>query len=236
MARFARVVAPGYPHHITQRGNRRQPVFFRNEDYQLYLRLMSEWCAKHSVEIWAYCLMPNHVHLIAVPGSSEGLCKAVGEAHRRYSLHINKREGWTGHLWQDRFASFPMEERYLLAAARYIEMNPVNAGIVSEPQHYEWSSAKAHLTGTDDSLVKVSGLRNIVSNWTEFLSSASPLDGQGDIERHISTGRPMGGDAFCRKIAGVVGVPADSLIVHKPGPKKKPKLEAQIDRSSDVIL
>ncbi len=118
MARLARVVAAGFPHHITQRGNRRQEVFFGDEDYQAYIDLLATWCSHYGVAMWAYCLMPNQVHRIAVPKSVDGLTPALSEAHRRYSRHINFREGWRGHLWQGRFASFPMDEPYLLVAAR----------------------------------------------------------------------------------------------------------------------
>ena len=107
MARLARVIAPGLPHHITQRGNRRQQTFFSDDDYQSYIDLMAQWCGAHQVEIWAYCLMPNHVHLIAVPHSAEGLRRAVGEVHRRYTRMVNFREGWRGHLWQGRFVQLP---------------------------------------------------------------------------------------------------------------------------------
>ena len=147
MPRIARVVAPGLPHHITQRGNRRQETFFCKEDYQSYLAFMAEWCQKSQVEIWTYCLMPNHVHLIAVPKSEEGLRRAIGEAHKRYSNRINSREGWRGHLWQGRFSSYPLDEAYLLTASRYIEMNPVHARLVKAPEDYPWSSASAHLAG-----------------------------------------------------------------------------------------
>ena len=133
MPRIARIIAPGIPHHVTQRGNRRMETFFRDEDYQAYLSLMAEWCRKYNVAIWAYCLMPNHVHLIAIPETEEGLRLAVGEAHRRYSAMINRRQKWTGHLWQGRFSSFPMDETYLLAAVKYIEMNPVRARLVAIP-------------------------------------------------------------------------------------------------------
>ena len=111
MARLARVVAPGLPHHITQRGNRRQQTFLCDEDYRSYLELMGQWCGAHQVEIWAYCLMPDHVHLIAVPQSADGLRRAIGEAHRRYTRMVNFREGWRGHLWQGRFSSFVLDER-----------------------------------------------------------------------------------------------------------------------------
>ena len=116
MGQVARVVVPDYPHHITQRGNRRQQTFFAEEDYRAYLHLMSEWCSKHGVDIWAYCLMPNHVHLIGVPQSIEGLARAIGEAHRRYTRRVNFREGWRGHLWQGRFASYVLDEAHLMAA------------------------------------------------------------------------------------------------------------------------
>src|SRR5262249_20206153 len=139
MARLARVVVPGVPHHITQRGNRRQRTFFCDEDYHCYLELMAQWCGAHEVEVWAYCLMPNHVHLIAVPRTAEGLTRAIGEAHLRYSRMITFREKWRGHLWQGRFASYVLDEPYLPTAARYVELNPVRAGLIESPSRYRWS-------------------------------------------------------------------------------------------------
>src|SRR4051812_47627066 len=100
MSRIARAVIPGFPHHVTQRGSRRQPTFFTEDDYALYLELMSEACRRHGVDVWAYCLMPNHSHAVLVPSSEDGLRRAVGETHRRYSLKINERQGWRGYLWQ----------------------------------------------------------------------------------------------------------------------------------------
>jgi putative transposase len=117
MARLARVVVPGLPHHITQRGNRRQQTFFCDEDYEYYLETMGQSCSAHQVEIWAYCLMPNHLRLIAVPQSADGLRRAIGEAHRRYTRMVNFREGWRGHLWQWRSSSFVLDEPYLLTQA-----------------------------------------------------------------------------------------------------------------------
>jgi len=172
MARIARAVAPGYPHHVTQRGNRRQQTFFNDEDYRSYQVLMAEWCAKHHVEIWAYCLMPNHVHLIAVPETKEGLNSAIGEAHRRYNTRrVNFRKGWRGHLWQRQFSSFIMEERYLFACTRYVELNPVRAGLVEKPEKWLWSSAGPHIKGQDDVLVKADPLRRIIGiDWKKFLA------------------------------------------------------------------
>jgi putative transposase len=219
MARIARVVARGMPHHITQRGNRRQTTFFSEGDYRTYMALMGEWCARHGVEIWCYCLMPNHVHLIAVPPSEEALRLAIGEAHRRYTRGVNFREGWRGHLWQGRFASFPMDERYLLAAARYVELNPVRARIVTKPEDYPWSSARAHLQGVDDKLVRVTPLLGIVKDWAGFISSSAHEDEMNAIRQHESTGRPLGSEAFVERLERQIG---RTLRKGKPGPKRSP--------------
>ena len=216
MARIARVVVPGYPHHVTQRGNRRQQTFFCEEDYRLYLALMNEWCGKYCVEIWAYCLMPNHIHLIAVPADELGLRLAIGEAHRRYTRHINFRKAWRGHLWQERFASFPMQESHLLAATKYIELNPVAAAIVPSAGDYPWSSARHHLNGAVDNLVKDSILNEIVGDWSKFLGEPLSPSEEADLKEHSSTGRPLGSEDFIKKLEITLG-----RILHKekPGPK-----------------
>lgn len=216
MARIARVVASGYPHHITQRGNRRQQTFFCDDDYLAYIELMAEWCRAYHVEIWAWCLMPNHVHLVAVPHTIEALSHAIGEAHRRYTRRINFREKWRGHLWQERFASFPMDEQYLLATARYIEMNPVAAKLVQNPEDYRWSSAQAHLAGEDDALTQVSPLLELVSDWRNFLQ-LTPPDKIDAIHRHERTGRPLGEEGFIEKLEIALD---RGLRPQKPGPKK----------------
>lgn len=218
MARIARVIVPGCPHHITQRGNRRQTTFFCEDDYKTYIALMSEWSKKYNVEVWAYCLMPNHVHMIAVPESEEGLRASIGEAHRRYTRHINFREGWRGHLWQGRFASFPMDERYLLAAARYVELNPVRAMIEREPWEYPWSSARAHITGVDDGLVKVTPLLEMVKDWKEFLLSGLCEEELEELRRHERSGRPLGSEAFVKELETETG-----RILHKQRPGRKRK-------------
>ncbi len=217
MARIARVIAPGYPHHITQRGNRRQQTFFCAEDYTTYIRLMAEWCQACKVEVWAYCLMPNHVHMVAVPESENGLRRAIGEAHRRYTRQVNFREGWRGHLWQGRFSSFPLDERYLLAAVRYIELNPVRARLVKDPWAYPWSSAQAHLTGRDDTLVTVTPLLALVPEWREFLLSGIPEKEADELRQHERTGRPLGGERFINLLEEALG---RSLRRQKPGRKK----------------
>lgn len=218
MARLARLVIPGLPHHITQRGNRRQQTFFNDGDYEAYLELMAEWCREEGVEIWSYCLMPNHVHLIAVPKTEDGLRRAVGEAHRRYTRRINFREKWRGYLWQGRFASFIMDEPYLLAAARYVELNPVRAKLVEHPRQWPWSSARAHLKGRDDRLVKVAPLLAMVGDWKAFLRSALAEEELRDLREHGRTGRPLGSSSFLDRLEGLVG---RVLKRQKPGPKPK---------------
>ncbi len=188
MARLARAVAPGYPHHITQRGNRRQQTFFSDGDYVAYLELMSEWCMTYSVECWAYCLMPNHVHLILVPSDKEGLKSAVSEAHRRYTRMINFRKGWRGHLWQGRFASFIMDEKHLFTCTKYIELNPVRAGLVKNPFDWKWSSARHHLEGEADILVKNQPLQKIIQKpWASYLSDDVSNDDMDLFRKHERT-------------------------------------------------
>lgn len=143
MARLARLVLPGFPHHVTQRGNRRQETFFGDDDYQNYMKMVGESCKKTGTSVWAYCLMPNHVHLVLVPDDEEGLRRSLAEAHRQYTRMINFREKWRGYLWQGRFHSFAMDEDYLYRCVRYVELNPVRAGLVTSASDWMWSSANA---------------------------------------------------------------------------------------------
>ena len=218
MARLARVVVAGYPHHVTQRGNRRMTTFFSNEDYEAYRDVMAEWCAKHAVEIWAYCLMPNHVHLIAVPRTGEALARAVGEAHRRYTRRINFREGWRGHLWQERFFSCVLGGPHGLAAVRYVERNPVRAGLVQRAWQWPWSSAAGHVSGRGDGLVKVNPLAEEVSDWRRFLSEEDDEKTVVRLRRHTRTGRALGSMAFVERMEGLLGL---TLRPKKPGPRPR---------------
>lgn len=218
MARMARVIVAGYPHYITQRGNREQKVFFGDGDYAAYVELMAQWCQQRGVAVWAYCLMQNHTHLIAVPRGEEGLRLAIGEAHRRYTRRINSKKGWRGHLWEGRFASFVPDHYYLLAAARYIERNPVAAGPAKRPEQWRWSSAAAHLAGRDDALVKVAPLLKSVSNWRAFLGEPDPEDLAAQLHTHENTGRPLGKKAFVARLEKRVGRP---LAPRRPGRKPK---------------
>lgn len=216
MARLARVVVAGVPHHVTQRGNRRQAVFFSDEDYLAYRALLAEGCRAAGVDVWAYCLMPNHVHLILVPSQADGLRAALAETHRRYTRRVNLREDSRGCLWRGRFASFPMDETYLRACARYVELNPVRARLVKRPASWKWSSAAAHLAGRDDGLVKVRPLLDRFGNWSAFLAGGLDAAEHAAIQGAERTGRPLGSPAF---LAGLERRLGRALARRKPGPK-----------------
>jgi putative transposase len=171
MPRAPRLVLPEIPHHVTQRGNRRQPTFFSDADFALYLSLLRFWCARAGTKVWAWCLMPNHVHLILVPAHADGLRAALGPAHRRYTWEVNEREGWRGHLWQSRFASFPLDEAHLHACLRYVELNPVRARLVARPEEWRWSSARGHLGLAPDPLCEAAPAKARVDDWRAFLDA-----------------------------------------------------------------
>jgi putative transposase len=192
MARIARVVVPDLPHHVTQRGNRRETVCFGAEYYRLYRRLIAMAARRAGAAIWAYCLMPNHVHLIVTPADGDGLRATLAEAHRRYTAAINARFHWTGHLFQGRFGAMVMDELHLVAAARYITLNPVVAGLVSRAEDWPWSSARAHLTGEDDELAIVAPLRARIPDFAALLTAPADPVTTTRIERAPTIGRPLG--------------------------------------------
>jgi putative transposase len=218
MARLARVVVAGVAHHVTQRGNRRQQTFFGDDDYLAYRDLISASCRAAGVEVWAYCLMPNHVHLILNPSTEDGLRNALADAHRRYSRRVNFREGWRGYLWQGRFASVAMDEAHLMACARYVELNPVRAHLVSRPDAWPWSSAKAHLAGAADGLVTVEPLLDRAGDWPGFLASGPTQADYDAIRRGERTGRPLGSAQFIESLETRLG---RVLTPQKPGRKPK---------------
>lgn len=218
MARIARVVVPDYPHHITQRGSRSQQTFFSAGDYQTYIELLAQFKRRFEIEIWAYCLMPNHVHLVAVPGNERRLAGCLARTHRSYALRVNQRNGWRGHLWQERFFSCVLDEEHLLCAVRYTELNPVRAKLCGLPAQWRWSSARAHLNETDDQLVSVKPMLDRVNDWDAYLASYGGCVGIDDIRRHTKTGRPAGRDGFVRQIENVTG---RKLRKQRPGPKRR---------------
>lgn len=192
MPRIARIVIPHAPHHIVQRGNRRQDVFFEEADYRTYLSLIKEQCELSGTDILAYCLMTNHVHLIAVPKTPDGL-RPLGEAHRRYTRYINFKNDWRGYLWQGRFASYPMDEAYLYEAVRYVELNPVRAGLVSHPAQYRWSSARQRIRQASDGDYKVKPLPPMVDDWeTYWTEGIARYEAAREFEANEFSQRPLG--------------------------------------------
>lgn len=218
MARLARVIVPGLPHHVTQRGNRREPIFFEDGDQEVYRDLLAEQARRRGVEVWAYCFMPNHVHLVLAPRDEVGLGLAVGEAHRRFTNFVNARGRWSGHLFQSRFASVVMDEAHLLAAARYVPMNPVRARLVVRPQDWPWSSARAHLAGQDDGLVTVGPLLDRIGDFADFLAAGEDPAAQSALRAAETTGRPLGNAAF---VAGLERILGRRLARGRPGPNPR---------------
>ena len=229
MARLARIVIPGLPHHVTQRGNRREPIFFENGDQEIYLDLLAEQTLKAGVEIWAYCLMPNHVHLILKPAHADGLGRAIGEAHRRYTNFINARGRWTGHLFQSRFASVVLDDIHLTRAVRYVNLNPVRARLVSQPQDWKWSSVRAHLSGVDDVLVTVRPVLDRIPHLRALLQGSTEED-FGGLRRAEATGRPLGAPEFVTGLENLLG-----RKIARRAPGRKPTTDIPLAQQLELL-
>ena len=221
MPRIARIIAPNYPHHITQRGNNRSDVFFDDEDKTKYLSLLKYYSEKCSVDIWAYCLMNNHVHILAVPAERGSLSHCIGRTNLLYTQHVNLKYKRSGLLWQNRFFSTIVDtEAFLWAVVRYIEQNPVKSSLVTLPQDYPWSSCWVNITGQKNQFITVQGWLEETEreSYRIFLMQKDPaLDNK--IRMNTSTGRPLGGEDFvaglenqlCRKLLpGRAGRPTKS--------------------------
>ncbi len=216
MARIARVVLPGMPHHVTQRGNRQRTIFAQPADYEIYRALLAKRCRDLDVQVWAYCLMPNHVHLIMVPSTLDSLARVIGESHRQFTSFINAREGVSGHLFQGRFASVPMDEAHCHAAGRYIAQNPVKAGLVERPQDWRWSSTAAHLDGRNDVLVSVAPLLERVGSVRGYFGAPPCKDFEQALKRGLSTGRPLMSEGAVEDVERLLG---RRIRKRRPGPR-----------------
>lgn len=209
MPRLARTVFAGIPHHITQRGNRREDIFFTDEDRNHYLDWLKVYSQKHGVDILAYCLMTNHVHLVAIPQAEDSLQRALKPLHMRYAQMINRKHSWNGHLWQGRFFSSPLDLEYLWAAIRYVERNPVRARIVKSAEQYPWSSAAAHCQLTDDIVLtrKAIWLKQIdqIADWRIWLAEEDMPDKLDVLRRHTNKGLPCGSKSFVTKLEKLAG-------------------------------
>jgi putative transposase len=204
MPRLARSVFAGVPHHIIQRGNRREQVFFTDEDRQTYLAWLNTYAEKHEVDILAYCLMSNHIHLVAVPATEQALQRMLRPLHTRYAQRLNRDKGWTGHVWQGRYFAAPLDEAYTWAAIRYVERNPVRARIVRKTERYPWSSAAAHCGLKKDTILtnKPQWRRqlNQFRNWSRWLAQGEEPEQLDTLRRHVHKGLPCGSKTFIRKL------------------------------------
>ena len=209
MPRQARTVFAKVPHHITQRGNRREDVFYTDEDREIYLTWLQEYCLLHEVEILAYCLMTNHIHLIALPKTEAGLQSVLKPLHMRYVQRFNRQRGWKGHVWQGRYFSSALDEHYLWAAIRYVERNPVRAKMVTRAEDYRWSSAAAHCEMHGDTVltIKASWKKQMaaIGNWSAWLAEGDQSEELSMIRRNIEKGLPCGSDRFIKKLEKQVG-------------------------------
>jgi len=199
MARIARVVIPGCPHHVVHRGHRGDPVFLEPGHRALYRRWLQEQAEEFGLRIWSYCLMTNHVHLIVVPDREESLALAIGRTHGRYAQWLNERQDWTGQLWAGRYYSVPMDDPHLWAATRYVETNPVRAGLVSRAPDYPWSSADPHVSGRRDPLLS-EDRPFPQGDWAAWLAEGTPEGILLTIRQNTRRGRPLGSKEFVQMI------------------------------------
>ncbi|MDA8125058.1 MAG: transposase [Deltaproteobacteria bacterium] len=223
MPRISRAIATGYPHHITQRGNYRQVVFTHAEDYGQYLKWLTQYAHKYGFRIWAYCLMPNHVHFVGVPELDDALARTFNAAHMRYTQYCNRKKGSNGHLWQGRFFSCLLDEPHTYAAVRYVELNPVRDGSVAAPEDYPWSSAKSHISGIPDTVL--SGhcfLTDTVKDWRKYLSEGHDPEPERAIIKSTHNGHPCGAADFVSRMESLLNRRFSPLPMGRPrGSKSK---------------
>lgn len=208
MGRIARIIYPGMPHHIVHRGNRHEKVFFNNIDRKRYLSLLAEACKRYMVEVWSWCLMTNHLHLLLSPADLIGLAKVMQCVAHNYALKINKQHNWAGRLWEVRYYSCVVhKDSYLWTVSGYIETNPVRAGLVAEPEQWEWSSARAHFLEKPDKYLK---LKEWLDNdereaYKRYVYEYLKQENIDKIQRTTNTGRPLGTDDFITELEKRLG-------------------------------
>lgn len=213
MPRKLRAIAVGVPHHLTQRGNHCQSVFFSDDDRRQYLAWLGEYAARYEMQIWAYCLMTTHVHLVSTPLHETALARSMQMTHMRYTQRVNQLQGWNGHLWQGRFFSCPLDEQHLWTAIRYVEQNPKRAGLVTDATEYPWSSAAAHAGMRIDPLLMELPGCEFIPDWAAWLANEDSLD-SAIIRAHTMQGAPCGSTTFCQQLSIKIG---RSLTLRSPG-------------------
>ena len=216
MPRVSRCVFPNMPHHITQRGNRREDVFFDEDDRTTYLCYLKDYCEKHNVEIIAYCLMTNHIHIVAVPETEDGLKEVFRTCHMRHAQKINKKKGWKGHLWQGRFFSSVLDRDYFWECIRYVENNPVRAKMVKKAEEYKWSSARHYCKIVNDEVITKKSewneKRNSINNWSKWLREKEDIDKIDKLRRNTLKGLPCGSNDFIKRLERI----KDRILSYRP--------------------
>jgi putative transposase len=207
---------------VTQRGNGRARTFFGDHDYALYRDLLAEHCRNADVQVWAWCLMPNHVHLILVPSDPDGLRRALAAVHRRYAGIIHARRKRTGHFWQGRFGAVAMDEEHLAAALRYVSLNPVRARLVARAQDWRWSSTRAHLDHKDDGLTESGPVRERFPRFADLLTAEPDAEAFARLRAAESVGRPLGDDRFLTRIERAT---KRRLKPQRRGPKPRSEMD-----------
>lgn len=234
MPRLARIVIPGAPHHIVQRGNNRQDLFFVEDDYRLYLQYLADYAKRFDLGIWGYCLMTNHIHIIATPGNPDSLAKVIGLTHFRYAQYINSFHGRSGHLWEGRFHSCALDEEHFWTAMRYVEQNPVRAGMAKKAWDHEWSSAEAHtVSDTKDELLDMNAWHEIMSSseWRTLLRRKVHKDEARFLKRNTERGWPLTSDRTLAKFEKLLGRRLRPLPKGRPkGAKDKARRKRRSDK------
>jgi putative transposase len=218
-----RIIVPGVPYHIFNRGNHKSDVFFLDSDKLLFLKLLDECGERFGVAYLAFCLMNNHMHLNAIPETETSFAKCFAEVKRKYTLIINARESWTGNMWDGRYHSFPMDDVYLFNCVRYSEKNPVKAGIVNKAEDYPWSSAAEHMSGKRRSILRLADIRKHldIPDWSRYLKEEDDPGLETEIELHARSGRPMGSKEFVERLEKLAG---RSLTPKRGGRKRRMEL------------
>ncbi len=221
---MARVVVPDVPHHVTQRGDRRETVFLARGDYQRYLALLREYSIPRGLDVVAYCLMPNHVHLVVIPHCADSLATVLKPVHLRLAQYVNWTHGMTGRRWQGRYFSCPLDVRHTATAVRYVELNPVRAGLVREAESYQWSSAAAHAGLRDDDVLTADAHKLVgAGDWRAWLRETDEDELIQQLRLSTRTGRPYGGDSFVGKAERATGRLLRRLPAGRPKTKRKQK-------------
>jgi len=225
-----RAIAVGYPHHITQRGNDRRTVFVEADDYLRYREWLAWYARKFGLDVWAWCLMPNHVHVIGVPTTESALSLTFNTVHMQYAQYHNRTKNASGHLWQGRYFSCVLDEMHVYAAVRYVEMNPVRSGLVASAQDYPWSSARSRVLGAADPVLSGNCfLTETIRDWREYLAEVPKPAVQEAIIKATASGRPCGEDAFVKKM---------ETLLHRsfiPLPSGRPRVKKSAEETEDLL-